>query len=219
MLVLYRARRPLKLRPSKLKTDVHIHAQATGKTVEAVKKLILGPMGSPIEMVMAEGMGGGTRTVRMCRRAHDASAWEACDASEAAPQMSARVSSQASGEGRVRQQIVPSPKSGPLPGAFAAARAQFHARSIRGAPRAEASTQVGLTVAHEADLILHEDDFILGSSGCGLRVKAVLHNCSVGRYERVEPGEHALSLCYCFPCFPCTDTWRWFQGHALRRRC
>lgn len=153
--------------------------QATGKSVEAVKKLILGPVGSRIEMVMAQGLGGGMRTVRMARHP-DTSVFEPIGAGgDGTSELSAS-------ERRLRQQIVPAPGAVP-----ATNRSTWSAKSsLVGAwHRTAGSTQVGLTVAHEeSSRVPAIDNVVFGGSGCGLRVKDVLHNCSVGRYERIEIG-------------------------------
>ena len=155
--------------------------QATGKSVDAVKKLILGPTGSRIEMVMAQGLGGGTRTVRMARRADT-------PVSEPAGAGGGGTPGSPASERRLRQQIVPA--AGAVPAAWSTTSS-----SLGALHRTPGSTQVGLSVAHELDPSI--DKIVFGGSGCVLRVTDVLHNCSVGRYERVEIGTSPLCIHLC----------------------
>jgi len=152
--------------------------QATGKSVDAVERLIMGPCASPIELVLTQGVGGVTRTLRLARRlaAVTQTPVETKSVTWASPQAATR------GEGaRVRQQIVPSPGS------------PTAAWSAKLGGRPAGSTQVGLTVAHQ-QLGASDDDSIYGSLGCGLRVTNVLQDFSIGRYEKVQIGISAFVL-------------------------
>lgn len=148
--------------------------QAAGKSAEAVGKLILGPAGSPIEMVMSQSMGGSSRTVHMARCPH----LQRPTGFGSDKSTSTQTAHAAGGDGRrqARQQIVPTAR---LP-----ATAWFEKRQ---ASKALGSTQVGLEVTCE-DLDASLDYAGFWGEGCGLRITSIFQDLSVGRFERVEVG-------------------------------
>jgi hypothetical protein len=169
--------------------------QAAGKSAEAVERLILGPAGSPIEMVMAQSTGGSTRTVRMARCPH----LQRPTASGSDNSTSTKTAQAAGGDGRrqARQQIVPTAR---LPAAAWSEKRQ--------ASKALGSTQVGLMVTCE-DLDASLDYAGFWGEGCGLRIRSIFQDLSVGRFEKVEVGVSRLAsrLLFVADCSAFSLTW------------
>ena len=108
----------------------------------------------------------------MARRLHDALSAEPTEVNVVPD--AAHLAGGAAGK-RLRQQIVPA--------CGLASSANAGKAAVSPAP---GSTQVGLKVEHET---LDESvDGMFGESGCGLRVKGILRDASVGRYEKVDIG-------------------------------
>lgn len=180
-----------------------VNWQAAGKSAEAVERLILGPAGSPIEMVVAQSMGGSTRTVRMARCPH----LQRPTASGSDNSTSTKTAHAAGGDGRrqARQQIVPTAR---LPAAAWSQKRQ--------ASKALGSTQVGLLVTCE-DLDASLDYAGFWGEGCGLRIRSIFQDLSVGRFEKVEVGVSRLASRLLFVADCSAFSLTWFLSVAVSR--
>lgn len=160
-----------------------------------MESLLLGPEGSPIELVMAQGVGGGTRTVRTVRRPNqpalatlpeEPSELVAPPGAEIAPS-SLGAQRPVAGRGAEREgalgarHIVP---LAPPPQGAAAARPASVAEH----------TQVGLVVEYQQGDSSDAADTVFGDVASGLRVTGVLQHLSVGRHHQVEIGTPARAL-------------------------